>query len=46
MDINLKSHDLIAFELINPLLYINFPSFDRKFFLEDLKYTLLSSVAP
>ena len=34
---------LIAFELINPLLYIYFPSFEFKFF-NDLKFTLLSSV--
>ena len=37
-DINSKSHHLIAFELINPLLYIYFPSFESvEFFLKDLK---------
>ena len=39
------SYHLIAFELINQLLYINFPSLERKIFLKDLKSTLPSSVA-
>ena len=44
-DINPKSYHLIVFELVDPLLYIYFPSFEYKFFLKDLKSTLLSSVA-
>ena len=43
-DINPKSHHLIAFELVNPLLYIYFPSFEYRSFLKDLKSTLPSSV--
>ena len=39
------SYHLTAFELINQLLYINFPSLERKSFLKDLKSTLPSSVA-
>ena len=39
------SYHLIAFEVINQLLYINFPSLERKTFLKDLKSTLPSSVA-
>ena len=39
------SYDLTAFELINQLLYINFPSLERKIFQKDLKSTLPSSVA-
>ena len=38
-------YHLIASELINQLLYINFPSLKRKILLKDLKSTLLSSVA-
>ena len=34
-----------AFELINQLLYINFLSLERKFFLKDIKSTLPPSVA-
>ena len=44
-DINSKSYHLIAFELINPLLYIYFPSFKYRIFLKSLKSTLPSSVA-
>ena len=39
-----KSHNLIAFELVNPLLYIYFPSFECRSFLKDLKSTFPSSV--
>ena len=44
-DINPKSYHLIAFELVNPLFYIYFPSFEYRIFLKDLKSTLPSSVA-
>ena len=44
-DINPMSYHLIAFELINQLLYINFPSLKRKIFQKDLKSRLPSSVA-
>ena len=44
-DINLMSYHLTAFELTNQLLYINFPSLERKIFQKDLKFTLPSSVA-
>ena len=43
-DINPKSYHLIAFEQVNPLLYIYFPSFEYGTFLKDLKSTLPSSV--
>ena len=36
---------LTAFELTNQLLYMNFPSLERKIFQKDLKSTLPSSVA-
>ena len=39
------SYHLIASELINQPLYINFPSLECKIFLKDLKSTLPSSVA-
>ena len=39
------SYHLIASELINQLLYINFPSLELKIFLRDLKSMLSSSVA-
>ena len=39
------SYHLIAFELINQLLCIDFPSPERKIFLADLKSTLPSSAA-
>ena len=45
VDINPKSYHLTAFELINQLPYINFPSFECGFFKKDLKSTLSSSVA-
>ena len=45
MVIDPKSYHLTAFELINQLPYINFPSFECRFFLKDLKSTLSSSVA-
>ena len=46
MDLNPKSYHLTAFELINQLPYINFPSFECRFFKKkDLKSTLSSSVA-
>ena len=38
-------NNFTAFELINQLLYINFPSLKRKIFLKDLKSTLSSSAA-
>ena len=46
-DINPKSyHLIIAFELVNPLLYIYFPSFEYIiFFLKDLTSMLSLSVA-
>ena len=44
-DINPMSYHLKDFELINQLLYINFPSLERKFFVKDLKSTSPSSVA-
>ena len=45
-DINPISYHLKASELlINQLLYINFPSLERKIFLKHLKSTLPSSVA-
>ena len=43
-DINPKSYHLVAFELVNPLLYIYFPSFEYRIFVKDLKSTLLSYV--
>ena len=45
MDISTKSCHFTAFELINELPYINFPSFECRFFKKDLKSTLSSSVA-
>ena len=45
MDINPKSYHLTAFELINQLPYINFPSFECRRFEKDLKSMLSSSVA-
>ena len=36
VDINPKSYHLIAFELVNPLLYIYFPSFEYRSILKDL----------
>ena len=45
MDINPKSYHLKAFELVNSLLYIYFPSFEYRIFSKDLKSTLLLSVA-
>ena len=45
MDINPKSYHLTVFELINQLPYINFPSFECRFFKKDLNSTLSSSVA-
>ena len=39
------SYHLIASEIINQLLYINFPSLEHKIFLKYLKSTLPSSVA-
>ena len=44
-DINPASYHLTAFELMNQLLYINFLSLERNFFLKDLKYTMPLSVA-
>ena len=44
-DISLKSYHLIAFELVDPLLYIYFPSFECRIFVKDLKSMLPSSVA-
>ena len=37
VDINPKSYHLTAFELINQLPYINFPSSECRFFYKDLK---------
>ena len=45
VDINPKSYHLAPFELINQLPCINFPSFECRFFLKDLKSALSSSVA-
>ena len=45
MDTSPKSYHLTAFELINQLPYINFPTFECGFFKEDSKSTLSSSVA-
>ena len=45
IDINSKSYYLMAFELVNPLLYIYFPSFEYGIFFKDLKSTLQLSVA-
>ena len=39
------SYHLRAFELINQLFYVNFPSLERRFFQKDLKSMLPSSVA-
>ena len=39
------SYHLTAFELTNQLLYMNFPSLERKSFQKNLKSTLPSSVA-
>ena len=39
------SYHLTAFELINQLFYINFPSLECKIFRKDLKSTLPLSVA-
>ena len=39
------SDQLTSFELMNQLLYINFPSLEGKIFQKKLKSTLLSSVA-
>ena len=44
-DIDPKSYHLIAFELVNPLLYFYFSSFECIMFWKDLKSTLPSSVA-
>ena len=45
-DANRKSYHLTAFELINPLLYVNFQNFECTiFFFKDLKFVLSSSVA-
>ena len=44
-DINPMSYHLTAFELTNQLLYMNFPSLERKMFQKDLKSTLPSSAA-
>ena len=44
-DINPKSYHLIAFELVNPVLYIYLPCLKRRFFWKDLKSALLLSVA-
>ena len=44
-DISPKSYYLIAFELVNPQLYIIFQALNVDFFLKDLKPALLSSVA-
>ena len=43
-DINPQSYHVTAFELMNPLLYINFPSFERVIVSKDLKCTLPWSV--
>ena len=45
VDINPKSYHLIAFKVINPVLYIYFPNFEYRIFLQDLKSMLPSSVA-
>ena len=42
-DTNPKSFHLITIELVNPLLYIYFLSFEYRIFLKDLKSTLPSS---
>ena len=42
--IPIQSHHLIAFELVNPLLYIYLPSFECRIFWKDVRSTLLSSV--
>ena len=42
-DINLMSCHLTAFELINQLLFMNFPSLERDIFQKDLKSRLQSS---
>ena len=39
------SYHLATFELINQVLYVNFPSLERKILLKDLTPTLPSSVA-
>ena len=44
-DINPMSYYLTAFELTNQLLYMNFPSLERKNVQKDLKSTLPSSLA-
>ena len=44
-DINPMSYHLTVFKLTNQLLYVNFPSLERKIFQKDLKSTLPSSVA-
>ena len=41
-DINPKSYNLTAFELVNPLLYFYFPRFECRTFWKDLKSTLPS----
>ena len=41
---NQMSYHLTAFELTDQLLYMNFPSLERKIFQKDLKSTLPSSV--
>ena len=43
-DINPMSYYLTAFELTNQLLYLNFPSLERKIFQTDHKSTFPSSV--
>ena len=43
-DINPMSYYVTAFELTNQLLYLNFPSLERKIFQTDHKSTLPSSV--
>ena len=45
MDISPKSYHLTDSKLINQLPYINFPSFECRFFKKDLKSTLSWSVA-
>ena len=44
-DINPMSYHLTAFELTNQLLYMNFPSLERKIFQKNLKSMLPLSVA-
>ena len=39
------SYYLTAFELINQVLYINFPSLECEIFIKDLKSTLPLSLA-